>query len=147
MWPENETAPDFLNFFGVADMVAEIIVQARGRPIFIGVSGAWGIGKSSMIKLTQASLAECQRQPSQREFTFVEFNAWLYQGYDDACAALTDVITSKLEDEAEKRETVISKAKDLLRRVKWLRAARLVAGPAAALAPGVWSPCFSFMDG
>lgn len=42
MWPDNETERDFLNFSGVADTVAEIIVQARGRPISIGVSGAWG---------------------------------------------------------------------------------------------------------
>ena len=62
MWPDNETERDFLNFSGVADTVAEIIVQARGRPISIGVSGAWGIGKSSMIKLTQASLAKRPRQ-------------------------------------------------------------------------------------
>ena len=48
-----------------------------------------------------------------------------------------DVIASKLEDEAEKRGTAIDKAKDLLRRVKWLRAAKLVAGPAAALASGM----------
>jgi predicted KAP-like P-loop ATPase len=121
MWPDNETARDLLNFSGVADTVAEIIVQARGRPISIGVSGAWGIGKSSMIKLTQASFAKRQQQPGQREFIFVEFNAWLYQGYDDARAELMDVIASKLEDEAEKRETAIDKAKDLLRRVKWLR--------------------------
>ncbi len=44
MWPDNETARDFLNFSGVADTVAVIIVRARGRPISIGVSGAWGIG-------------------------------------------------------------------------------------------------------
>jgi predicted KAP-like P-loop ATPase len=80
MWPDNETERDFLNFSGVADTVAEIIVQARGRPISIGVSGAWGIGKSSMIKLTQASLAKRPRKEGEREFIFVEFNAWLYQG-------------------------------------------------------------------
>jgi hypothetical protein len=28
MWPDNETERDFLNFTGVADTVAEIIVQA-----------------------------------------------------------------------------------------------------------------------
>ena len=44
MWPDNETERDFLNFSGVSDTVAEIVVQARGRPISIGVSGAWGIG-------------------------------------------------------------------------------------------------------
>jgi predicted KAP-like P-loop ATPase len=61
MWPDNETARDFLNFSGVAETVAEIILQAKGRPISIGISGARGIGKSSMIKLTQASLASRSR--------------------------------------------------------------------------------------
>ncbi|TCU08683.1 P-loop NTPase fold protein [Rhizobium sullae] len=75
MWADNETEKDFLNFSGVADTVAEIIVQARGRPISIGVSGSWGIGKSSMIKLTQASLANRERKEGEKDFVFVEFNA------------------------------------------------------------------------
>lgn len=137
MWPDNETARDFLNFSGVADTVAEIIVQARGRPISIGVSGAWGIGKSSMIKLTQASLAKRSRGEEDRDFIFVEFNAWLYQGYDDARAALMDVIATKLQAEAEKRETAIDKVAGIVKRVKWLRAAKLAAGSAAALAFGL----------
>ena len=122
MWPDNETEHDFLNFSGVADSVAEIIVQARGRPISIGVSGAWGAGKSSMIKLTQASLGGLPRKEDEREFVFVEFNAWLYQGYDDARAALMDVIATKLEEEAKAREKAVDKAKALLKRVNWLRA-------------------------
>ncbi|MDR7089952.1 KAP family P-loop NTPase fold protein [Cellvibrio fibrivorans] len=137
MWPDNETERDFLNFSGVADTVAEIIVQAQGRPISIGVSGAWGIGKSSMIKLTQASLAQRTRQEGEREFIFVEFNAWLYQGYDDARAALMDVIASKLEVEAEARQKGVEKARSLLKRVNWLRAAKLVAGSAAAMSFGL----------
>lgn len=107
MWADNETSRDFLNFSGVADTVAEIIVQAHGRPISIGVSGAWGIGKSSLIKLTQASLASRPKEEDQRDFVFVEFNAWLYQGYDDARAALMDVIASKLQAEAEHRATAV----------------------------------------
>ncbi|MBN8958643.1 MAG: ATPase [Rhizobiales bacterium] len=137
MWPDNETERDFLNFSGVADTVAEIVVQARGRPISIGVSGAWGIGKSSMIKLTQASLAARPRKEGEREFVFVEFNAWLYQGYDDARAALMDVIAAKLEKEAEAREKAIDKAKALVKRVNWLRAAKLVAGSAVAMSLGL----------
>ncbi|SCY98909.1 KAP family P-loop NTPase fold protein [Microvirga guangxiensis] len=137
MWPDNETSRDFLNFSGVADTVAEIIIQARGRPISIGVSGAWGIGKSSMIKLTKASLADRPREEGDPEFIFVEFNAWLYQGYDDARAALMDVIVTKLEAEAEARQTAVDTVKGLLKRVKWLRAAKLVAGSAAAVAFGL----------
>jgi predicted KAP-like P-loop ATPase len=137
MWPDNETTRDFVNFTGVADTVAEIIVQARGRPISIGVSGAWGIGKSSMIKLTRESLARRQRGEGEREFVFVEFNAWLYQGYDDARAALMDVIASVLEEEAKKRGKAVDKAKALLKRVNWLRAAKLAAGSALALSMGL----------
>lgn len=137
MWPDNETTRDFVNFTGIADTVAEIIVQARGRPISIGVSGAWGIGKSSMIKLTRESLARRQRAEGEREFVFVEFNAWLYQGYDDARAALMDVIASVLEEEAKKRGKAVDKAKALLKRVNWLRAAKLAAGSALALSMGL----------
>lgn len=137
MWPDNETTRDFINFTGVADTVAEIIVQARGRPISIGVSGAWGVGKSSMIKLTRESLARRPRKEGEREFIFVEFNAWLYQGYDDARAALMDVIATTLEEEAEKRQKAVSKVKELAKRVNWLRAAKLVGGSALALSLGL----------
>ncbi len=135
MWPDNETARDFLNFSGVADTVAEIIVQAQGRPISIGVSGAWGVGKSSMIKLIRGALEE-RSEGRNGEFVLVEFNAWLYQGYDDARAALLEVIASALTEEAQKRKTGLDKAQELLRRVDWLRAAKLTAGSALALALG-----------
>lgn len=135
MWPDNETDQDFLNFTGVAGTVAEIIVQANDRPVSIGVSGAWGVGKSSMIRLIRRSLLARDADAESR-FVFVEFNAWLYQGFDDARAALMDVIASALEEEAEKRKTGIDKAKDLLKRIKWLRAARVL-GAVVAAAAGV----------
>jgi predicted KAP-like P-loop ATPase len=137
MWPDNETGRDFLNFSSVADTVAEIIVQANGRPISIAVSGAWGVGKSSMIKLTQSSLLRRRPEQQEREFIFVEFNAWLYQGYDDARAALMDVIATKLEAEATAREKGLDKAKALIKRVNWLRAAKLVGSSALSMSLGL----------
>src|SRR5580704_3384694 len=141
MWPDNETDRDFLNFAGVADTVAEIIVQAKGRPISIGVSGAWGVGKSSMIKLVRQSLERrSEREKKEKEdsnFIFVEFNAWLYQGYDDARAALMDVIGEKLTEEAEHRKKGIEKAKEFAERIRWFRLMKLVAGSAVALHAGL----------
>ena len=99
MWPDNETELDFLNFTGVADTVAEIIVQAQGNPISIGVSGAWGVGKSSMIRLIRRSLDGRENA----DFIFVEFNAWLYQGYDDARAALDSYRPRLLAEKNRKR--------------------------------------------
>jgi predicted KAP-like P-loop ATPase len=140
MWPDNETERDFLNFSGVAETVAEIIVQAKGRPISIGVSGAWGIGKSSMIKLTRSAIAARKDESGKKaadKYVFVEFNAWLYQGYDDARAALMDVIADKLAKEAESRQTALDKVASLAKRVKWLRAAKLAATSAASIYFGV----------
>jgi predicted KAP-like P-loop ATPase len=136
MWPDNETERDFLNFTDVADTVAEIITQARGRPISIGVSGNWGAGKSSMIKLVRRSL-EQRAKEGDREFLFVEFNAWLYQGYDDARAALMEVIGTALKARAEDKKTGMEKVTELLQRVNWLRAAKLAAGSLAALGLGL----------
>jgi predicted KAP-like P-loop ATPase len=136
MWPDNETDQDFLNFTGVADTVAEVVVQAQGRPISIGVSGAWGVGKSSMIKLVRRSLVPREKK-DEREFIYVDFNAWLYQGYDDARAALMEVIGDKLEEEAEARKKGIEKAKEFVERIRWFRLTKLVAGSAIAMHAGM----------
>jgi len=136
MWPDNETDLDFLNFTSVAETVAEIIVQAGRRPISVGISGAWGVGKSSMIKLTRKAL-EKRAENLGGDFVFVEFNAWLYQGYDDARAALMEVIGNALTEEAEKRKKGIEKAKEFVERIRWFRLAKLVAGSAVALHAGL----------
>ncbi len=147
MWTDNETAQDFLNFTSVAATVAEVIEQAQSRPISIGVSGAWGVGKSSMIKLIRSELisrAEARHrstkgghESAESKFIFVEFNAWLYQGYDDARAALIEVVASALAAEAQKRKTGVEKTTDLLKRVNWFRAMKLTASSAAAMALGL----------
>ncbi len=133
MWTDNETDLDFLNFKSVADTVAEIIVQVQGDPVSIGVSGAWGIGKSSMIRLIRRSL----ERREQEDFVFVDFNAWLYQGYDDARAALMEVIARKLAEEAEKRKKGTEHAAEFLKRINWLRVAKLVAGSAVSMSLGL----------
>jgi predicted KAP-like P-loop ATPase len=141
MWTDNESEQDFLNFGSVARTVAEIIVQAQSRPISIGVSGAWGVGKSSMIKLIQRELHGYknseQAASETRKFIFVDFNAWLYQGYDDARAALIEAVASTLAKEAEQNKTGVEKATELLKRVNWFRAIKLTANSAASLAFGL----------
>ena len=140
MWPDNETDRDFLNFTGVADTVAEIIVQAKRKPVSIGISGAWGVGKSSMIRLVRKSLEgrpETKQGKPRRDFVFVEFNAWLYQGYDDARAALLDVIGSVLLKEADARQTGLEKAKEFVERIRWFRAVKLFASSAIAMHAGM----------
>jgi predicted KAP-like P-loop ATPase len=133
MWTDNETDKDFLNFSCTADTVAELIVQARNNPVSIGVSGQWGVGKSSMIKLIRKSLNDKDGD----SFVFVEFNAWLYQGFDDARAALMEVIANTLTEEAKTRQKGLCKAKEFLKRVNWLRVVKSGVSIAAPLAFGL----------
>ncbi|HEY9721461.1 MAG TPA: P-loop NTPase fold protein, partial [Oscillatoriaceae cyanobacterium] len=130
MWSDNETSEDFLNFTAVANTAAEMIVSANGQPLSIGISGSWGVGKSSMIKLVRRSLEE----QSGDKFVFIEFNAWLYQGYDDARAALMDVIASRLIERAKGNQKALDKAKKFLGRVNWVRGVGVVGGLAASAA-------------
>lgn len=127
MWSDNETVRDLVNFSHVAEIAAERIVGAKGEPLSIGISGDWGVGKSSMMKLLRISL----EGRTDLNVKFVEFNAWLYQNYDDARAALMEAITAAIVDHAvEHKETLPEKtwtrATKLLGRVKKLRVLGLV---------------------
>jgi predicted KAP-like P-loop ATPase len=139
MWTDNETDIDFLNFSGVAKTAAAMIRQVQPKPVSIGISGAWGVGKSSLIKLIRNELMLDKSAPKgllsdQNTFVFVEFNAWLYQGYDDARAALLETIAQTLQGEADARKTAGDKVVEFARRVNWFRAVKLVGHAAATLA-------------
>ena len=133
MWSDSETDRDFLNFRTVSDTAAEMIIQAKGQPLSLGISGSWGVGKSSMIKLIQDSL---RNHTEGKTVLFIDFNAWLYQGYDDARAALIDVMAQALAKQAESKKGATDKAKELLTRVDWFRLVKLGAG-GVALAHGI----------
>ena len=147
MWVDSETAVDYLNFSTVAESVVELIEHAKGRPLSIGVSGAWGVGKSSLMLLTRDALVKREKQAAlesgieekdfKSKYLFVSFDAWLYQGFDDARAALLDAIASQLLEASKGNETATKKAKKFLARVNWFRAARLTVGSAMALALGL----------
>lgn len=133
MWTDNETNRDFLNFRIVAATAAEMIAQAKGQPLSLGVSGGWGVGKSSMVRLIREELESRTDAP----FLMVDFNAWLYQGYDDARAALMETIARNLLTYAEEKKSSTDKVVALLKRVDWLRASGLAASAMASLTLGI----------
>ena len=122
MWNDVEATVDFLNFGILADTAAQLIRDSGGQPISIGVSGNWGSGKSSFLKLVDASLRRDPRTSD--KFIFIEFNAWLYQGFEDARLALLQTISDAVLSEARGRKTFIDKALGYAKRVRWLKLTR-----------------------
>ncbi len=130
MWNDIETTEDLLNFKIVADTVAQMIKNGNDEPISIGISGSWGTGKSSLVKMIGESLKNLDKE---NKYIFIDFNAWLYQGYDDARIALLQKVADKIKEVSESRKTCTDKVKEFIKRINWLRTAKLMASIATGI--------------
>jgi len=125
MWNDVETTDDLLNYSIIAQTAARLIKDSNSTPLSIGVSGNWGTGKSSLVKMIGKTLKE--EYSEGQNFVFLEFNAWLYQGYDDARIALLQSVADCLLVEAENQKSGLEKAKDFAKRINWLKIGKLLA--------------------
>jgi predicted KAP-like P-loop ATPase len=134
MWQDVEAEVDLLNFSLVANAAAQLIRDSDGAPLTIGVSGGWGTGKSSLVKMVGSLLAT--DEDVKKKYIFLEFNAWLYQGFDDARQALLEAVTDKLMAVAKEKQTFVSKVLALRHRVKWLKLGRMAAPAIVGMSTG-----------
>lgn len=136
MWHDNETTVDYLNFGIVADACAKLLQQTRGEPISVGISGGWGAGKSSLVKMVGERL-ENLNKPDDNSYVLVTFNPWLYQDFDSARSALLQLVGDKILEETNDREGLRVKAIRLLKRINVLRVVQLGGEAAATYLTGV----------
>ena len=105
MWKDSEADIDFLNFNYLAEQVVEISKDENLSPATIGVYGDWGSGKSTLMKMVKKSL------DADKNTLTVEFNGWLFEGYEDAKTALCGTIL----DEMRTHETLFAKGKEKIK--------------------------------
>ena len=79
----------------------------------IGVFGDWGSGKTSIMKMLQSAKNE--------QVAVVYFDAWLFEGYDDAKSALISSILKQLMENKRFPAELKDKAAKLIKRVNWMR--------------------------
>jgi hypothetical protein len=94
MWSDNETTVDYLNFGVVADACAKLLQQAKGNPISVGISGGWGVGKTSLVRMVEGRL-KVANAPGKNTYVIVTFNPWLYQDFEGARSALPLLLCSR----------------------------------------------------
>lgn len=143
MWADNETSEDLLGFKVHADLLVDVINDDKILPVTVGVFGDWGSGKSSILKIVEQELTSGAEDGFNNGTLVLYFNGWLFEGYDDAKAALLESIIEKFD----KHKTIGNKVKDktvkLFKSVKWMRLLGLsfkkviVPGTAAYLTGGV----------
>ena len=117
MWHDIETTEDFLNFGVVAQTAANFIKESGENPISVGVSGNWGVGKTSLVKMIRLEI----ENSGDKSYCFIDFNAWLYQGYDDARMALLQTVADFLLEKTKENQSLFQKAKAFCHRVNLLR--------------------------
>lgn len=118
MWADVESSIDYLNFGEVSSLAVDILKSENMLPVSIGIFGNWGAGKSSLLKIIEKQINE----EYGKDILVVNFDAWLYQGYDDARAALLEVIATKLNEAAQGNLTLVERTFSLFNRVDKVRA-------------------------
>ncbi|HHK8102857.1 TPA: P-loop NTPase fold protein, partial [Serratia marcescens] len=118
MWADVESNIDYLNFGEVSSLAVDILKSENMLPVSIGIFGNWGAGKSSLLKIIEKQI----NQEDGKDILVVNFDAWLYQGYDDARAALLEVIATKLNEAAQGNPNLVEKTFSLFNRVDKVRA-------------------------
>ena len=116
MWSDNETTEDLLGFKVHADLLIDVIKDDKVLPVTIGVFGDWGSGKSSIVKIIEEELGKLT------DGTFVlYFNGWVFEGYDDAKAALLETIIKAFADNKKFSSKIKDQTIKLFKSVKWMR--------------------------
>lgn len=115
MWTDNTTDKDFLGFDVHASLIKELIKDDTMLPLTIGLFGDWGSGKSSILEVLKREIEE------EPETACLYFNGWVFEGYDDAKAALLESILKEFENEKKFGSDIKDDIKKLFKSVKWMR--------------------------
>lgn len=121
MWSDNETSEDLLGFKVHADLLIDVIKDDAVLPVTIGVFGDWGSGKSSILKIVYDELKGENEDDLKNDTLVLYFNGWVFEGYDDAKAALLESIVEKFKEHKLLKEKIKEIPAKLLKSVKWMR--------------------------
>lgn len=141
MWSDNETSVDYLGYGHLVQAITTLVSDKSLLPCTVGVFGDWGSGKTSLVRMASSQMTDAGEG-----IHVLDFDGWLFEGYDDARAALMETVIEAIASQQTASTQVKKLAVRLMRRVNWFRLAGsaikcgtafAVAGPAGlALSAG-----------
>jgi len=115
MWLDNASDIDILFYKPYASIISDIAKIKDYNPLTIGVFGLWGAGKSTLLKLIQNDLPK-----DDNKIVYVQINAWMFEGYEDAKTALMEALLKELEDK-KPFQGIKKNVKDLIKRLDFFK--------------------------
>src|SRR5947208_187161 len=103
LWSDEPTKDDLLSFDAVAGTVVDAVLDDTLDPLAIGVSGAWGSGKTTILRLIETDL-EWRQFPDDQKILVVRTDPWRYDPTVGAKETLIDEVLSALASEVKEME-------------------------------------------
>lgn len=124
LWDDNPSTLDLLGFDAVVEPIVAAVRERSIHPLTLSVQSPWGGGKSTILKLIEAEF-----QDDDSCFV-VSTNPWAYDDQADVKGTLISEILHGIESQIPDpgiKAKVADKAKELLGRISWSRAAVAIA--------------------
>lgn len=124
LWDDNPSTLDLLGFDAVVEPIVAAVRERNIHPLTLSVQSPWGGGKSTILKLIEAEFK------NDDNCIVVATNPWAYDDQVDVKGTLISEILHGIENQvpdAGIKAEVAEKAKELLGRISWSRAAVAIA--------------------
>lgn len=89
MWSDRESEQDFLGYTSYVNVLSETCTMKDLAPLTLGIFGPWGSGKTSLMRMLQAKVDLNAAAAKSRTLWF---NAWRYEGREEAQSALIHAV-------------------------------------------------------
>lgn len=136
LWSDEPATQDLLAFRAVAETAADAIFDDSLNPVAIGLSGAWGSGKTSVLELIKTEISARSKKTGGNVLV-IPTQPWRYDPAVGPKESLIAEVLSALGKEF-KAEDPVGKAgldafKRLVRKVNWSKAVKMAARTALTM--------------
>lgn len=136
LWSDEPATQDLLAFSAVAEIAADAIFDDGLDPVAIGLSGAWGSGKTSVLELIKSEITE-RSQSGDRKVLVISTQPWLYDPAVGPKESLIAEVLGALSKEFKESDPVgeagLEAFKKLVRKVNWSKAVKMAAKTAITI--------------
>lgn len=136
LWSDEPATQDLLSFRAVAETAADAIFDDGLDPVAIGLSGAWGSGKTSVLELIKSEITERSKTAVGRVLV-IPTQPWRYDPLVGPKESLIAEVLGALSKEFNEEDPVgkagLDAFKKLVRKVNWSKAVKMAAKTAITM--------------